>query len=160
MSPQRRLFERHAGAAAEEDVEAPAGQLDVIDDHARGGDPCDPWLPSLVELLGVGDEDDRQHAVGVERVAHHGAVARLEDVQRHERSGEEHGRQREEREGRQGRRQIARPPGVLGFHRGSLVQRRGSCTPSAPRARFPHPTKLKATTIDQGGLGGPWAPPS
>ena len=70
--------------AAQHDVVAAVGEpLDVRDD-ARAADRVDRRPPLVVALPPGPQQHHADHAIAVERVGHHLAVARLEDVQRQE----------------------------------------------------------------------------
>ena len=86
-----------AGLPEEQDVVPPVVEPLVLDDRPGAAERVDRRPPLVVLLVPGLEEDDADRAVRPERVLDHLPVARLEDVQRQRRPGEEDDvRQREE----------------------------------------------------------------
>jgi hypothetical protein len=78
------------GQAAHDDEEAAVGGLVGGDDPAQAGARIDRRAPVIVALVAGAEAGDGQEARPGEGVADQLAVARLEDVERHEPTGQEH----------------------------------------------------------------------
>jgi len=76
--------------ADQTEIEAPVLERLEILDAADGSDVVELRAAAVVGLPSGPQQGDRDQSFAVYRVPHHGAIARLEDVQREHRSGEEH----------------------------------------------------------------------
>ena len=119
------FFPHAVGAHSfQQNVEPPVGQRHVFDEFAGTADRKDRWvaridLPAVVARLSPVDPQQGhsdQWRVGLQRVPHHGAIARLEDVQGqlHPREQDDVGQRKDRNDvGKFGHRNLAAVPGEM-----------------------------------------------